>query len=120
MYTFILFALVNLAAAGPLIYRATINAPVIKGSTEACNITTTYPWKLRRDGGGGGTIDGKHVLNFADTSTLNEPFHEAHGYYPFISNSIATASDVSSHEEQEKKKDWSTNKQWETDRCILT
>lgn len=89
------FALAQLAVAGPLAYRATVHAPVIKSSTPVQNIISSFPWGIRRDGGGGGTIDGKHIINFADTTTVNLQADKDFGFFPFISNSIAIASEVS-------------------------
>lgn len=95
MQTFYLFTLSQLAVAGPLAYRATVPAPVITGSTSVENITSNFPWTIRRDGGGGGTIDGKHIINFADTTTSNTQALADFGFLPFTSNSIAIAGEVS-------------------------
>lgn len=92
--TLYLFTLAQVGVAGPLAYRATVPAPVIKGSTPVQNITSNFPWGIRRDGGGGGTIDGKHIINFADTTTSNSDALRSFGFFPFTSNSIAMASEV--------------------------
>ncbi|KAH6724457.1 hypothetical protein BKA61DRAFT_687688 [Leptodontidium sp. MPI-SDFR-AT-0119] len=95
--TLYLFTLAQVAVAGPLAYRATVPAPVIKGSTPVQNITSNFPWGIRRDGGGGGTIDGKHIINFADTTTSNSDALRSFGFFPFTSNSIAMASEDGIH-----------------------
>jgi hypothetical protein len=59
-------------------------------SPAATNATLLSKWGITRDGGGGGTIDGTHIINFSDTATgnINNPS-------TFVSNSVATTSGVS-------------------------
>ncbi|KAF2664414.1 hypothetical protein BT63DRAFT_429895 [Microthyrium microscopicum] len=89
-------SLVILAACGPITPIARRTAalpPTIAGSSPSSNATLiTYPWTINRDGGGGGTVAGEHIINFSDTQTLNQDNKNAAGFYPFVSNSIATST----------------------------
>jgi len=60
--------------------------PVAASIGTVTNATLTKPWGITRDGGGGGTIDGTHIINFSDTG--------ADGNNAFVSNSIATTNTV--------------------------
>lgn len=95
-HTFIWSTLVYLATCSPVYPRAASLPPVVQSSTPVTNATLTFEWPIQRDGGGGGTVNGVHIINFSDTTTLNEDDFKAWGYYPFQSNSIATTSAVSS------------------------
>jgi hypothetical protein len=92
----IISTLAPLAVCSPLLPRAATLPPVIQGSTPVINATLTYPWPIVRDGGGGGTISGKYIINFSDSQTLNEDDLKNFGFYPFVSNTIASTSAVSS------------------------
>ncbi|KAL2075854.1 hypothetical protein VTL71DRAFT_797 [Oculimacula yallundae] len=92
MQTLQFLVLAQLVVAGPLDYRANVRTPVIKSSTPVQSMISSFPWEIRRDGGGGGTIDGKHIINFADTTTSNSQAFKDFGIRPFTSNSIAIAS----------------------------
>ncbi|CAK7236499.1 hypothetical protein SCUCBS95973_009627 [Sporothrix curviconia] len=51
-----------------------------------------------RDGGGGGTVGGKHLIIFADGMyTRGEPPSDPKRIVSFVSNSIAVAGDANSH-----------------------
>ncbi|CZS99016.1 hypothetical protein WAI453_008420 [Rhynchosporium graminicola] len=91
-----MFTLAQLVVAGPLAF-CVIPAPVIKSSTPIQNMTSNFPWAIRRDGGGGGTISGKHIVNFADTTTSNPDALRKLGFLPFASNSIAIAGEDGMH-----------------------
>jgi len=78
------------AATVPLEPRAAALPPKVSGTTAVRNATLTFKWPIQRDGGGGGTINGTHIINFSDTTTLNQDFENTYGYYPFVSNTIAT------------------------------
>ncbi|TVY36703.1 hypothetical protein LOCC1_G008731 [Lachnellula occidentalis] len=85
-YTFVLAALLQGAVASPFkAVKATASTgavpPVAASVGSISNATLTQDWGITRDGGGGGTIDGTHIINFSDTG--------AKGGY-FVSNSIAT------------------------------
>jgi len=70
--------------------RAAALPPKVKSTTVVRNATLTYQWPIQRDGEGGGTINGTHIINFSDTITLNQNVHDTYGFYPFVSNTIAT------------------------------
>lgn len=81
--------------SGSLLPRAAALPPVVQGTTPVVNATLTYPWPIVRDGGGGGKINGKHIINFSDSQTLNENDYKNNGFYPFVSNTITSSSGVS-------------------------
>jgi hypothetical protein len=94
-YSVVFSLLSSLAACSPLVRRAAALPPVVQGASPITNATLTYPWPIVRDGGGGGTISGKHIINFSDSQTLNADDLKNFGFYPFVSNTIATTSAVS-------------------------
>ena len=93
--SFILCVSAPLAVCNPILPRAAALPPVVQGSTPVVNATISYPWPIVRDGGGGGTIGGKHIINFSDSQTLNEDDLKNFGFYPFVSNTVASTSAVS-------------------------
>lgn len=91
--TFILSTLVYLIAGSPITGRdGAALPPVISFNiAEGSDAHLEYPWAIARDGGGGGTVAGKYIINFSDTTTMNTDDFESFGFYPFVSNSIASA-----------------------------
>jgi hypothetical protein len=94
-HTFIYLIFAYLGACGPVVRRSAALPPVVQSSSEVTNATLlSYPWPIVRDGGGGGTVAGIHIINYSDTQTQNEDDFKAFGFYPFVSNSIVTTSAV--------------------------
>ncbi|TVY82349.1 hypothetical protein LSUE1_G002407 [Lachnellula suecica] len=90
---FILFVLKLLVSGNTSLPHPAALPPVVQSSSPPTNaILKGMPWPIQRDGGGGGTVAGQHIINFSDTSTLNEDDKKKAGYYPFVSNTIVTTS----------------------------
>ena len=70
-----------------LVARAAIRAPTFTVSAYDGE-ATGFPY-VGRDGGGGGTINGKNVIVYSDTTTTNA----AGGFVNFSSNSYAFVPD---------------------------
>ena len=70
-----------------LVARAAVRAPTFTVSTYAGE-ATGFPY-VGRDGGGGGTLNGKNVIIYSDTTTTNA----AGAFVNFSSNSYAFVPD---------------------------
>jgi len=92
-YTLLLSTILRLSAASPLFPRAAPLPPVVEGASPVTDAVLKYSSPLSRDGGGGGTIAGQHIINFSDTITLDENNKKKLGFFPFVSNTIATTSE---------------------------
>ena len=54
--------------------------PQIQRESAVSDALLTWPLGIIRDCGGGGTINGQHIINFSDTTTLDDKAIEELGY----------------------------------------
>lgn len=93
-HTIISATLVCLAAGSPVSRRDTAPLPPVVSFNIGAggDAILEYPWPIVRDGGGAGMVAGTYLINFSDTTTENENDLKDYGFYPFVSNSIASAT----------------------------